>query len=97
MSDRFYLTICRSNQTPSEKRHAAGAGLVPEGIGTAPNSDPFPPVFRASSPGTGSFPILWKKGGSLMMKINTRAGRRTQPGIEIVIRPVKQAEGEYTP
>jgi hypothetical protein len=32
-----------------------------------------------------------------MMKINTRAGRRTQPGKEIVIRPVKQAEGEYTP
>jgi hypothetical protein len=30
-----------------------------------------------------------------MMKINTRPGRRTQPGIEIFIRPVKQAEGEY--
>ena len=30
-----------------------------------------------------------------MMKINTRAGRRTQPGIEIFIRPVKQEEGEY--
>jgi hypothetical protein len=32
-----------------------------------------------------------------MMKINTRAGRRTQPGIEIFIRPVKQPEEEYTP
>jgi len=30
-----------------------------------------------------------------MMKINTRVGRRTQPSIDIFIRPVKQAEGEY--